>query len=233
MLVPTRGRPMNARRLIHACADTLTTHTTHITFLIDEDDPEKDEYFRVFTSREFDQYVWFGFIEGPRRGLVGSLNENVLTMTKTYDAVGFMGDDHLPRTGGWDTRFIGELEYMKMGVVYGNDLLQRAALPTAVAMTSNIPQTLGFMVPPTIRHLYADNFWLEIGRGLTGVGIKYLEDVVIEHMHPIAEKAEWDEGYKRVNDGGLSLSDHKAFVAYMNVNYASDISKLIAVKAGL
>lgn len=233
MLVPTRGRPNNARRLINACANTMTNLTTHITFIIDDNDPDYNFYMRVFTSPEFDTYTWFGFIEGPQQGLVGTLNANVLGMTKTYDAVGFMGDDHLPRTGGWDTRFVSELEQMKMGVVYGNDLIQGERLPTACAMTSNIPQTLGFMVPQTLRHLYADNFWLEIGRGLTGKGITYCPDVIIEHMHPIAQKATWDSGYEQVNSAGISMHDHEAFMAYMNTSYAADISKLITVKAGL
>jgi hypothetical protein len=40
-------------------------------------------------------------------------------------------------------------------------------------------------------------------------------DVVIEHMHPIAGKAEWDEGYIRVNDGSMYATDAKSFTHHI------------------
>ena len=46
--------------------------------------------------------------------------------------------------------------------------------------------------------------------------LHYLEEVIIEHLHPIAGKAEWDEGYKAVNAEEVYSADAKAFDEYIN-----------------
>ena len=112
-------------------------------------------------------------------------------------AIGFCGDDHRPRTVGWDQAYLDALREMGTGIVYGNDLLQGEALPTQVAMTSDIIRALGYMAPPDLVHMYADNWWRELGR--RAGCLRYLPDVIVEHMHPVAGKADWDEGHKRVN----------------------------------
>jgi hypothetical protein len=50
-----------------------------------------------------------------------------------------------------------------VGIAYGNDLLQSEKLPTAVCMTSNIIDALDYIVPPQLQHMYADNFWKDLG----------------------------------------------------------------------
>jgi hypothetical protein len=81
-----------------------------------------------------------------------------------------------------------------------------------IAMTSDIVKALGGMVPPRMKHLYLDNFWKKLGEDLKI--ITYLDGVIIEHMHPIAGKAEWDEGYKEVN-----AQEVYSFDALMYKNY--------------
>jgi len=94
-------------------------------------------------------------------------------------------------------------------VVYGNDLFQGANLPTAAFLNSSLVQALGYMAPPVLKHLYADNFWMGLGQRLGG--LVYLDDVVIEHMHPIASKGTWDEGYTRVNASAVDTADRQAW----------------------
>jgi hypothetical protein len=120
-----------------------------------------------------------------------------------------MGDDHRPRTRGWDTAYMQELGRLGTGLVYGNDLIQGQALPTQVAMTSDIVLATGHMVPPGIVHLWIDNAWLAIGNALGA--ITYLPDVVVEHQHPIAGKAAWDAGYAECNTDALMDADRAVF----------------------
>jgi hypothetical protein len=108
-----------------------------------------------------------------------------------------MGDDHRPRTVGWDAAYLNALHELGTGIVYGDDRLQGEALPTQCAMTADIVRALGYMAPAGLRHLAVDNFWLDLGRG-AGC-LRYLPDVVVEHMHPLAGKAEWTPGHRRVN----------------------------------
>ena len=84
---------------------------------------------------------------------------------------------------------------------------------TAVAMTGNIVRALDGMVPPDMIHLYLDNFWLRLGKDLGA--ISYLEDVIIEHMHPAAGKGEWDAGYKEVNASEVYDADRIALDTYL------------------
>jgi hypothetical protein len=93
--------------------------------------------------------------------------------------------------------------------VYGNDLIQGEALPTQVAMTSDIILATGHMVPAGALHLWLDNAWLALGRALDA--ITYLPDVIVEHLHPIAGRAQWDAGYAEANTDARSDADRAVF----------------------
>jgi hypothetical protein len=69
------------------------------------------------------------------------------------------------------------------------------------------------MVPPNMKHLYLDNFWKKLGEDLGA--LTYLEDVIVEHMHPVAGKAEWDEGYREVNAQEVYSADALAYKNYI------------------
>ena len=108
-----------------------------------------------------------------------------------------MGDDHRPRTDGWDTKMLAALRELGTGVVYGDDLLQGERLCTSWAMTSDIVRALGRMVPAPVEHMFCDNAVMDLAKAAKC--LRYLPDVVIEHLHPLAGKADWDPGYWRVN----------------------------------
>jgi hypothetical protein len=158
---------------------------------------------------------------GPRLRMNGTLNAAAVENADKYKYIGFMGDDHRTRTYQWDRKVLEALE--NHNVVYGNDLLQGENLPTAVFLRSEIVRKLGYMSPPSLTHLYLDNFWLELGRATS---IKYLPNVIIEHLHPAAGKSEWTEAYLEVNDQALYQKDKQAFDEYMAMQFASDLDKL-------
>lgn len=203
VIVPSRGRPAAVAELADAFAKTCTADT--VLFVAnDSDDPELDRYAAAGYGR------WVG----PHQSMVAAVNDAVpvaLGLEFPF-AVGFMGDDHRPRTHGWDTAYLVALREMGTGIVYGDDLLQRERLPTQCAMTADIVRALGWMIPPRLIHMYADNFWLDLGR-LTG-RIRYLPEVVVEHLHPLAGKAEWDAGHLRVNDPAIHDKDRVAYARF-------------------
>ncbi|MEU6234408.1 hypothetical protein [Kitasatospora sp. NPDC047058] len=213
VLVPTRGRPQNLRDLWESLTQTCGAATVLVA-CVDEDDPRLPEYQAVVaevrgaadlpTRR---QQLWL--VTGPRLRLGGTLNAVAPVVAPSCPRIAFMGDDHRPRTLGWDQRYIDELDRLGTGLVYGNDLIQGPSLPTQVAMTSDIIRATGHMVPPGLVHLWCDNAWLELGRALDA--ITYLPEVVIEHMHPIAGRAEWDEGYAECNTDARSDADRAVF----------------------
>lgn len=206
VIVPTRGRPENVARLEQAIKDTETSRADFL-YIVDHDDPKAKKYVRMGLNRLI--------VIHDRLRLGGTLNWAARKYADLYDAIGFMGDDHLPRTEAWDLRVLEALD-VETGqaprVVYGNDLLQGANLPTAVFMHSRIIRALGYMVPPGMIHLYLDNFWKDLGQSLNG--LVYLPEVVIEHMHPVAGKADWDERYAEVNAPAVDLGDKAKFQEY-------------------
>ena len=209
ILVPTRGRPDNLARLWQGFLDTCV-EPTRLIALVDNDDPQLVGYQALADRLEGEPF--FRMVSGPRLRLGPTLNVAAPIWALRSDAIGFMGDDHLPRTVGWDGRYLAALERLGSGLVYGNDRIQGAALPTQVAMTSDIVLATGAMVPPGAVHLWLDNAWLALGQALDA--ITYLPDVVVEHMHPIAGRAEWDAGYAEANTDERSDADRAVFEAW-------------------
>jgi hypothetical protein len=82
------------------------------------------------------------------------------------------------------------------------------------------------MVPPDMIHLYLDNFWMKLGNDLGK--LRYISEVVLEHLHPMAGKAEWDEGYREVNAIEVYSADFKAFDNYIHSQQYQDLLTALA-----
>lgn len=210
VIVPTRGRPASAARLTKAFRDTDALNAVPV-FVADADDPELPEYRRLLDDGAIPRLMIYPSVTDGG-GLCHPLNYAARRYADVYGAVGFMGDDHLPRTRGWDDRILDALDSLEPRVVYGNDLFQGPNLPTAVFMQSRMIKAMGVMAPQVMRHLYLDNFWKELGERLSG--LVYLDDVIIEHLHPAAGKAAMDDGYRRVNASEADRADREAWVRY-------------------
>jgi len=219
VVVPSRGRPENAERLAQAFKDTGAEADLYI--VIDNDDPKWNEYAKSENYKKLPA-------DNKTGGCAKSLNTGavlLLDITKypLYDYFVFMGDDHLPRTPGWDKAFIQALG-SNTGIVYGDDLLQGANLPTAYGMTRDLVNELRGMTFPGCVHLFFDNFVKQLGLDLEY--LKYLPDVIIEHMHPVAGKAEMDEGYERVNQPKWYEKDLLTLQRYLSdIEYAELVRK--------
>lgn len=219
VIVPSRERPHAARELAEAFAGTIQAET-ELWFAVDDNDPTLDEYKALMRSAaDIGVAIWVEVVSSPCT-MVHALNEVARTATTERPfAIGFQGDDHRPRTKGWDAAYLAALRELGTGIVYGDDLLQRQNLPTQCAMTADIVQALGYMAPPTLHHMYVDNFWRELGRNADC--LRYLPNVVVEHLHPVAGKAQWDEGYIRVNDQTVFARDEDAFRQYLQHDMAA------------
>ncbi len=217
MIVPSRERAQNVADLIAAMAETRTM-SARLLVAVDNDDSELDAYRLCVPSEGAELVV------GPRERLGPTLNRLAVQHAPDYFAIGFMGDDHRPRTKGWDERMVAALREMGSGIVYGNDLFQGANLPTAVVMTSDIVRALGWFCPPGLVHMYLDNSWKMLGEALGRLA--YLPDVVIEHLHPIAGTAEWDDGYREVNSQEMYARDRETFNRWLAEDFESDIERI-------
>lgn len=216
IIVPSRGRPGNVAALLDAWDTTAAGGFADLVVAVDDDDPRLEQYL------ELELPAWCVMRVGPRRRLGPTLNEVALEQHDPF--VGFLGDDHRPRSLRWDERLVAALHDRELAVVYGNDLVQGAALPTAVALDRRIVVELGYMVPPGMLHLYLDNYWKLLGERLGT--LTYLADVIIEHAHPTAGRAEWDDGYRENNAPELYAADEAMFRRWIADHLADALTRL-------
>jgi hypothetical protein len=210
IIVPTRGRPDGLRRLVDTIRAT-TAGDTQILACVDRDDASQYEPI---------EDVWYMIKE--RRRFVAVTNDAACLYANEFRYVGVLGDDTFPRTEGWDAAVVAALDELGTGLCYSNDLLKGEALPTVCFMTTDIVRALGFMAPPALVHMFADDFWLALGRAVDR--IRYLPDVVIEHLHYSVGKAPSDHVY--MESESLMDPDRAAFARYLRDDFDADVAKV-------
>jgi hypothetical protein len=109
-----------------------------------------------------------------------------------------------------------------VAVVYGNDLHQRHKLASSCLMTTNIIDVLGHIYDPSFNHMWTDNYWMSIGQRLNK--LMYRQDIIIEHMHPGANKSKMDANYSAVT--ALTEQDSGAWSNWITNTIDSTIEKI-------
>lgn len=198
---PTRHRPQNALRLTESFNET--TSYARLIFSVDEDaGPMLSAY-----TADLEWQDRIGVFRHPGEhgtGFVKPLNWVVDRAGWAGEFYGFVGDDHVFRTSSWETK-VEAAFHAGADVVYGDDLLVGDRIPTAVFLRRELVRALGWFAPPQFSHLNADCCWKDIGESLGT--LRYLPDVVIEHLHPAAGKAENDDQYSYVNSPEMVKKD--------------------------
>jgi hypothetical protein len=211
VIIPSRNRPDSVAEVTRCLLEQSVD--IDICFGLDDDDISNYEYVPGIM-----------YERNPR--LLMNNTNNILAnkYADKYKFICFLGDDVRPRTFGWD-KMLSEPLLERPGISYANDLIQKEFLPTHVVMSSEIIKTLGFMAPPILKHLFMDNFWLDLGRATNS--IHYFEDVVLEHMHPILEKSSVDKVY--LDSWGLYDHDKAAYEKYKESDFLKDVEKVMAM----
>jgi hypothetical protein len=208
VLIASKGRPESVERMAAAFAAT-GAGGVPIVWAVDDSDLASPAY-HLGTAGLVHPMVVLG-VEGG--SMAAALNEGARWIVNESGmdpfAVAVLNDDHLPRTEGWHLALVDNLAEMGAGIVYPNDLLRGERLPTAWAMTADVVRAINRVVPALVEHLYADNAVLDLGQA-AGC-IRYLPDVVVEHMHPTAGKAAEDAGYRSANSRAQKTRDRAAF----------------------
>ncbi len=204
IVTPTRGRPENVKRLYESMVRQAQNPNSfdHLV-CVDDNDPKLDEYMALDHP---DVYV------DPPKRLGPWLNHVVRSIDPfAYDIIGFLGDDVVARTFGWDEAVRNHMK--PNGIVYCNDGWQGEGLPTGVFMDTAMVKKVGYMVYPELVHLYIDNHWKIWGEELGT--LRYLEHIMLEHMHPFAGKAQTDEVYEEANHPDMYTKDGQAYMNFI------------------
>jgi glycosyltransferase involved in cell wall biosynthesis len=177
LLLPSRGRPDNVRRLVESVRETASQpNNVEIVVAIDDDDPELMRYLhpglysvqsQVFsTERTTLSEYW-----------------NLAYKKASGDILGHMGDDIVMKTPGWDTIVTEAFDQYpdKIVLVYGDDGdPTHANFGTHSFVSRRWVETLGYMCPPYFSSDYNDTWLNELA---DGVGRKHRVPILTEHMH--------------------------------------------------
>ena len=193
LLLPTRGRPALVERFFRSIAEN-TAHPERVEVIlyVDEDDPG---------SHHLDsENVRVARIVGPVMSM-GAYNSACLERARG-DIVILANDDMVIRTPGWDNR-IAEMDAdFADGIylAYGNDLFKKRGLCTFPILSRRTCELLVEPYPAAYQGAFIDVHLFDIFKRLQHAGferIRYLDDVVFEHLHYRTGKAVFDETYKR------------------------------------
>lgn len=220
VIVPSRGRPHNARALIDSWERTTEGRST-LVFGLDDDDETAPDYPRGHCP----------IVVSSRKKLAAWTNHIARPLLGAYPVLASLGDDHRFATLGWESAILRAMSDMGgTGIAYGDDEVHGEAIPTAFFVTSDIVRALGGMGPPGVQHLFFDDWARELGKA-AGC-LRYLPDVHTPHIHPLVGKAPQDQTYA---EGGSSptlwSSDRKAFEAWMRDGLEADAAIVRGLRA--
>lgn len=211
VIIPSRSRPHNVAPIIEAWKQTRAFGVADLWWIVDADDAHVFDYQTEFAAGSSGSCQIRQRVIPQWRPLVPKLNDSAVMLRKEfgYRYLAFMGDDHLPRTPMWAQMLIEGHTRPGSGIVYGQDGFQDRRLPTWWSMDGRIIDKLGRMVPAPVQHLYCDNAVKTLGEKTDQLA--YDERILIEHMHPVANKGTMDDQYARVNRRQQYDRDQAAF----------------------
>ena len=232
VITPSRGRPGRLREML-AAALSLSEAETEIAVALDNDDLESYDLYECVQlpgdTRPADgapRVIWH---HGPRDTLTGWTNKLAVQYAGQYRALASLGDDHIPRTPGWDTLLLAAIDAMGgTGIAYGDDGIFGQGLPTAPVISADIVKALGWMCLPACRHMAVDLAWKDIGLGAGCLA--WVPEVTVEHVHPAAGKAQWDATYAASEAG--KEEDRAAYFAWKDSGGLADAVETVLALRG-
>jgi len=192
ILLPTRGRPAQAMRLLTSLLATASDPSgIEVLLYIDEDDP--DSLGIALSGLRVERH------RGPA-GMGLGVMTNVLYQASSAPYIMLCGDDNVFRTTGWDDMVRAEFARFPddVALVYGDDLFQGEQICTAPFVSRTACELMGGPCPVVYKGSYIDTHLLSVFVHLEHQGHKrrvYLPNLIIEHLHHLAGKADLDATY--------------------------------------
>lgn len=183
ILVPSRGRPENIRRL-HQSLKNTTWGPWELLVRLDDDDPAGFEYEQP--SKQVNVTL-------PRKMMSELWND--LVPYSQGDLLMMCGDDVTFNTPRWDVTIREAFPEDRIQLVHGNDLSPNSdIIATHPFVSRRWVECLGYLTPPYFTSDYVDLWLTEVANRLQRR--TYLPSVIFEHHHPSFQKALWDQTYQ-------------------------------------
>ncbi|HTQ88668.1 MAG TPA: hypothetical protein VMK84_04165 [Streptosporangiaceae bacterium] len=224
IITPSRGRPASIARLL-AKTHQLRRAETHVHVCVDADDPALEDYQKVFAQHAADGD---GLSVGARLTLTGWTNKIAVKQAGEYRCLASFGDDHVPRTPGFDRALVTACTQDGPAVAYPWDGM-REDIPEAPVVDSRIVQALGWFLNPALDHYFVDDTLGALGRG-AGC-LHFLRAVAVDHVHPNMGTAAGDTTYQQ--SSAKIPADKGAYQAWRAGRMAADVAAVKALRESL
>ena len=213
---PSRKRPDRLERLIISWK-AASEELSDLLVAIDTDDRSYD-----LLIKKYPEIIWE--INDPVHGSFLRLtNAMALKYVDHYKFIGFMEDDVVFETPGYESKFINKLtELGNTGIVHAMDGVDKSKFVSLPVVNSFIVKQLGWFAPPCLKSLWADNFWRDMANNLQTY-FKF-EDIMIRHHHYKYAGTKRDE-ISVIVDNNMKI-DKVAYYEYIKTNFDLDMKKL-------
>lgn len=217
-ICPSRKRPDRLERLLLSWMKT-TSGSSDLLVVIDSDD---NSYTNLI--KKYPDVIW-EMTEPVFGSFLHLINSKAVKYSTEYSYIGFMEDDIVFETPGYENKFIDKLKELgKTGIVHAKDGIDKIKFVSIPVVDSYIIRTLGWFAPPCLKSLWADNFWREMARAL-GTYYKF-EDIMIKHYHYSRDENTIKDETSSVVDGNYQ-TDKESFYKYLENNFKQDMEKLL------
>ena len=193
LLLPTRERIENKKRLLKSIKDTATNTDNVVLYMgIDDDDPTKEDVIKLCGD-----YSWVKIVEIHNEGKFLGLGKlfNLCAKEAKEEILSLIGDDMVFQTKDWDSKIIEEFneencpkDKFKMVYVYdgwhGNRLAVNAFLHRSYYDINGYFAREEFMANCLDKWL--QRIFFVFGR------LKYKSDIYLEHKHWLFRKSDKD-----------------------------------------
>jgi len=209
IIIPTKKREIAVNELLESIYSTSDNfEKIEICFYIDYNDKETETYI-------------LKLIEKYGKNIKYTTSETNINLSQmwnyayenisTGEIIMLCGDDIRFRTKSWDT--IIKNEFLKVNdkilLVFGDDLLQNERLATHSFVHRKWIEVSGFWLPPYFCADYVDT-WLDfVARKINR--IKYLPNIITEHMHFSVNKSAYDENTKKRLENAIKENPEKIY----------------------
>lgn len=216
-ICPSRKRPDRLERLIKSWEHT-TEGFSNLLVVIDSDDHSYTDL-----MNQYPKVMWE--ITKPVFGsFLHLINVKAVKYSTEYNYIGFMEDDIVFETVGYESKFISKLKELgPTGIVHAADGVDKIKFISIPVVNSYIIRTLGWFAPPCLKSLWADNFWRAMANHL-GTYYKF-NDILIKHYHYSRDKTIEVDQISNMVDANYGI-DAESYKSYMESLFLEDMKKL-------
>lgn len=191
IIIPTKNRAIAVNELLESIFSTSDNfEKVEICFYIDNDDNES----KTCILQLIEKYGKnIKYTSSEKKLNLSQMWNYAYENISTGEILMLCADDIRFRTKSWDT--IIKNEFLKVNdkilLVFGDDLIQNEKLATHSFIHRKWVDISGFWLPPYFCADYVDTWLDDVARKINR--IKYLPNVITEHMHFSVNKSKYDE----------------------------------------